>query len=182
MAELAPQAKRAILPPDGLKDLGGVMQEESADAPPKAYALTEVCGVRLFADGETYVDHYRHWEVRRAGYAVKQFVYAYQELTAVEAIGELVSALGTCDEWTEIDDTARKLVRSVPVEPPGGLSAFSAFCQDSPDGRRRYACVAYLGHGNLVSRVSVARPDYGKGALDALQAILPRVAQALLTA
>jgi len=182
VTELAPLAERASLAPNGLKDLGGVMEEESAEAYPEAYALTEVCDLRLLADRETYVDHYRHWRVSRGGYVVKNFVYAYHNRTAVEVIGELISGLGPCDEWIEIDDTTRKLVRNVAVDPPASLSAFLAFCQDSPDGTKRYACVAYLGHGNLVSRVSVARLDYGPRALDALQALLPRAAQALLTA
>lgn len=181
LSDLAPLAEQASLAPNAFADLAGVMGEESSDTYPDSYALTEVCNLRLLADGETYVEHYRYWRVPNAGVTVKNIAYAYPRRTAVEVIGELVSGLGTCDEWTETDGTARKLVRNVPVERPAGLSDFVAFCQDSPDGAKRYACVAYLGHGNVVSRLSVARYDEGPRALEALRAFLPRAAQALLT-
>lgn len=178
VAELAASAKQAIIAPDGLKDLGGVAEDEHGET----YALTEVCEIRLIAESYEYANYYRFWDVARAGYTVKNIGYAYHKSTAAEVIDELAAALVSCDEWTEIDGTQRVVVRNVPITAPPGLTEFYAFCQDSPAGARRFACVAYLGNGNLVSRLSVARPDYGRQALDALQALLPRAAQALLAA
>lgn len=178
IADLPALAEKANIPPNGLSGVGGVLEDDHTEL----YALTEVCGLRLLADDRIYVDHYRYWRMARSGYTMKNLTYAYQKTTAAEAINELTAALTSCHRWTEVDDTERVVVRDVAVDQPGGLSAFLAFCQDSPTGARRFACVAYLGHGNVVTRVSVARPDYRSApTVEALRAVLPHAAQALLT-
>jgi hypothetical protein len=172
--------------PDGLRDLGGVVEDEHGEP----FALTEVCEIELIAERAEYANHYRFWALDRAGTTVKNIGYAYQknigyayhESTAAEVIDELSAALAGCREWTEVDGTARMIVPNVSMPRPEGLSQFLAFCQDSPDATKRYACVAYLGQGNLVSRLSTARLDNGMGALDELRTLLPRATQALLAA
>jgi hypothetical protein len=178
LAELDAKARRIVMAPGGLKDIGGVATDEHGEQ----FALTEVCNVQLIVENSEYANYYRFWKIGRGSSTVKNIGYAYHRSTAADVINELGAALIGCHQWTEVDGTDRVMVPNVALTRPDGLSAFRGFCQDSPDGRRRYACVAYLGQGNLVSRLSVARPDYGKGALDELQSLLPRAAQSLLAA
>ena len=175
VAALPELAKRVVLAPDALVDVGGTAGDEHADK----FVLASSCEVDLLVERSEWANYYRDWSVP-GGVSVRSLGFAYPKSTGAEVINELGAALAGCDRWPGAAGEEFVLIRDAQLVRPQGLSAFYGYCFTLPDGSGMLGCSAFLGHGNLVARLSVTKDGGGPQVLDLINRLLPRAAQTLV--
>jgi len=184
-AALAERAKSVLMAPDAMVNVGVVVKPE--DRLEAGYWTSDYCNLRVIGEGDynIHVSHGRNW--LSPGITVYNTAHGYANITgaaAVDATRRNAQNCATYDGRYYNGTVKYELLDVVDLGAVAGVEDSYGRCErrtfdNSPPV---FACVAYLGRGQLLSNIVVYFGSSAASALAKLRQIVPIAAAALAAA